>query len=103
VVIAQRDRGRRRTDRVNAGRVILSTGRLDPPAAVIAAVSELRWSIGRCFRFRTQVLGLKRLFSGKPEAVAIPGYGAGIACLRLAHAVGGRVPTDADRMPSFYL
>jgi IS4 transposase len=73
------------------------------PGELLADPSELRWSIERCLRFLKQVLGLKRLFSGKPEAVAIPGYGAGIACLRLAHAVGGRVPTDADRMPSFYL
>jgi hypothetical protein len=103
VVIAGRDRGRRRTDRTNADEVILYTSRLDPPAEVLAAVYELRWSIELFFRFLKQVLGLKRLFSDKPEAVAIQVYCAVIACLLLAHAVGGRVTADAYRMLSFYL
>ena len=48
-------------------------------------------------------LGLKRLFSDKPEAVAIQVYCAVIASLLLAQAVGGRVTMDAFRMLSFYL
>jgi hypothetical protein len=49
------------------------------------------------------VLGLKRLFSNKPEAVAIQVYCAVIAALLLARALGGRVTADAFRMLSFYL
>jgi hypothetical protein len=103
VVIAQRDRGRIRTDRVNADKVILYTSLLDPPAEVIAAVYELRWAIELFFRFLKQVLGLKRLFSDRDEAVAIQVYCAVIASLLLAQAVGGRVTMAAFRMMSFYL
>lgn len=103
VVIGKRDQGRRRTDRANADEVILYTSLLDPPSEVLAAVYELRWSIERFFRFLKPVLGLKRLFSDTPEAVAIQVYCAIIACLLLAQVVGGRVSTDAYRMLSFYL
>lgn len=103
IVIAKRDRGRRRSDRVNADEVILYTSLLDPPAEVIAASYELRWSIELFFRFLKQVLGLKRLFSDKPEAVAIQVYCAVIACLLLAQAVGGRVTMESFRVLSFYL
>jgi Transposase DDE domain len=103
IVIAQRDRGRPRSDRATSGAVILYTSLLDPPAEVIAAIYELRWSIELFFRFLKQVLGLKRLFSDKPEAVAIQVYCAVIACLLLAQAVGGRVTTAAFRVLSFYL
>ena len=103
IVIAKRDRGRRRSDRTDADEVILFTSLLDPPAEVIAALYELRWSIELFFRFLKQVLGLKRLFSDKPEAVAIQVYCAVIASLLLAQAVGGRVTMDAFRMLSFYL
>jgi len=70
---------------------------------VIAAVYELRWSSELFFRFLKQALGLKRLFSDKPEAVAIRVYCAVIACRLRAQAVGGRVTTDSYRMLSFYL
>jgi len=101
IVIAKRDRGRRRSDR--ADEVILFTSLLDPPTEVIAALYELRLSIELFFRFLKQVLGLKRLSSDKPEAVAIQVYCAVIASLLLAQAVGGRVTMDAFRMLSFYL
>jgi len=103
IVIAKRDRGRVRTDRSNADEVILFTSLLDPPAEAIAALYELRWSIELFFRFLKQVLGLKRLFSDKREAVAIQVYCAVIASLLMAQAVGGRVTMDAFRMLNFYL
>jgi len=103
IVIAKRDRGRVRTDRSNADQVILFTSLLDPPAEAIAALYELRWSIELFFRFLKQVLGLKRLFSDKREAVAIQVYCAVIASLLMAQAVGGRVTMDAFRMLCFYL
>jgi hypothetical protein len=103
VVIAGRDQGRPRGDRVETGEVVVYTSLLGPPAEVIAAVYQLRWSIELFFRFLKQVLGLKRLFSDKPEAVAIQVYCAVIACLLLARVVGGRVTADAFRMLSFYL
>ncbi|MBN9523755.1 transposase [bacterium] len=83
--------------------MILYTSLLDPPAEVLASVYELRWSIELLFRFLKQVLGLRRLFSDKPEAVAIQVYGAVIGCLLLAPAVGGRVTMEAFRVLSFYL
>ena len=70
---------------------------------MIAALCERRGSIELFFRFLKQVPGLKRLFSDKPEAVAIQVYCAVIASLLLAQAVGGRVTMDAFRMLSFYL
>jgi hypothetical protein len=103
VVIAKRDQGRPRSDRVETDAVVVYTSLLDPPAEVIAAIYALRWSIELFFRFLKQVLGLKRLFSEKPEAVAIQVYCAVIAALLLAQAVGGRVTADAFRMLSFYL
>ena len=48
------------------------------------------------------MLGLKRLLSDKPEAVAIQVYCAVIASLLMAQAVAGRVTMDAFRMLSFY-
>ena len=103
IVIAKRDRGRHRSDRTNADEVILFTSRLDPPAEAIAALYELRWSIELFFRFLKHVLGLKRLFSDKRDAVAIQVYCAVIASLLMAQAVGGRVTRDAFRMLSFYI
>lgn len=103
IVIAQRDRGRKRTDRTNSDEVILYTNLLGAPAEVIAAVYQLRWSIELFFRFLKQVLGCRRLFSDKAEAAAIQVYCALIACLLLAHATGGRVTMKAFRLISFYL
>jgi hypothetical protein len=103
VIIAKRDQGRVRSDRPNADQVILYTNMLDVPAWVIAAIYELRWSIELFFRFLKQVLGLRRLFSDKSEAVSIQVYCALIACLLLAQITGGRVTMDAFRLISFYL
>ena len=103
IVIAKRDQGRKRSDRVNADRVILLTNRMDVPAEVIAAIYELRWSIELFFRFLKQVLGCKRLFSGKSEAVEIQVYCALIACLLLAQATGGRVSMAEFRLITFYI
>ena len=55
------------------------------------------------FRFLKQMLGLRRLFSDKSEAVSIQVYCALIACLLLAQITGGRVTMDAFRLISFYL
>lgn len=103
IVIAKREQGRHRTDRTNADAVILYTNLLDAPAEVIAAIYELRWSIELFFRFLKQVLGCRRLFSDKAEAVAIQVYCALIACLLLARATGGRVTMKAFRLICFYL
>ena len=103
IVIAKRDQGRRRTDRPDSDEVILLTNRLDLPAEVIAAVYELRWSIELFFRFLKQVLGCKRLFSGKTEAVEIQVYCALIAGLLLAQATGARVTMPVLRLFMFYL
>jgi Transposase DDE domain len=103
IVIAKREQGRHRTDRTNAEQVILYTNLLDPPAEVVAAIYELRWSIELFFRFLKQVLGCRRLFSDKAEAAAIQVYCALIACLLLARATGGRVTMKAFRLICFYL
>jgi hypothetical protein len=103
VVVARRDQGRPRGDRTETGEVVIYTGLLDPPAEVIAAVYQLRWSVELFFRFLRQVLGLRRPFSDKPEAVAIQVYCAVIAALLRAQVVGGRVTADAFRMLSFDL
>jgi hypothetical protein len=103
IVIAKRDQGRIRSDRSNAEQVILYTNMLEVPASVIAAIYELRWSIELFFRFLKQMLGCRRLFSDKSEAVAIQVYCALIACLLLAQITGGRVTMDAFRLISLYL
>jgi hypothetical protein len=103
IVLAKRDQGRIRSDRPNTEQVILYTNMLNIPAHVIAAIYELRWSIELFFRFLKQVLGLRRLFSDKPEAASIQVYCALIACLLLAQVTGGRVTMDAFRLISFYL
>jgi len=103
IVIAGRDRGRVRTDRTNADVIVLVTNRVDIPAEVIAAIYALRWSIELFFRFLKQVLGCKRLLSGKPDAVAIQVYCALIACLLLAQVTGGRVTMDHFRLICLYL
>jgi IS4 transposase len=103
IIIAKRDQGRIRSDRPNAEQVILYTNMLTVPASVIAAIYQLRWSIELFFRFLKQMLGLRRLFSDKSEAVSIQVYCALIACLLLAQITGGRVTMDAFRLISFYL
>ena len=103
IIIAKREPGRVRPDRPKPDEVILYTNLLDVPAEVIAAIYHLRWSIELFFRFLKQVLGCKRLFSDKSEAVAIQVYCALIACLLLAHATGGRVTMTAFRLITFYL
>jgi Transposase DDE domain len=103
IIIAKRDQGRVRSDRPNAEQVILYTNMLIAPAWVIAAIYELRWTIELFFRFLKQMLGLRRLFSDKAEAVSIQVYCALIACLLLAQITGGRVTMDAFRLISFYL
>lgn len=103
IVIAHRDQGRVRADRMKSEDVILYTNMLDVPAEVIAAIYQLRWSIELFFRFLKQVLGCKRLFSDKSEAVAIQVYCALIACLLLAQATGGRVTMSAFRLICYYL
>lgn len=103
IVIAKRDQGRPRSDRPECDEVILFTNLLDVPAEVIAAIDELRWCIELFFRFLKQVLGCKRLFSGKSEAVAIQVYCALIACLLMARATGERVTMAAYRLFMFYV
>jgi hypothetical protein len=103
IIIAKREAGRPRSDRKKSDVIILYTNLLDVPAEVIAAIYELRWSIELFFRFLKQVLGCRRLFSNKPNAIAIQVYCALIASLLLAQATGGRVTMDAFRLICFYL
>jgi hypothetical protein len=103
IIIAKRDQGRIRSDRPNTDQVILYTNMIDVPASVIAAIYEMRWSIELFFRFLKQMLGLKRLFSDKSEAVTIQVYCALIACLLLAQKTGGRVTMKAFRLICFHL
>lgn len=91
VVVAGRERGRRRSDREPSESIVLWTNLVDVPAEVVAAVYEQRWTIELFFRFLKHVLGCRRLFSDKPEGVAIQVYVALIACLLLATATGGNV------------
>jgi hypothetical protein len=103
VVIAARGPGRRRTDQPETGTILLVTSLTDAPAAVIAAIYESRWSIELFFRFLKQVLGLKRLMSSHPNAIAIQTYVAVIACVLLAEAIGGRVTAADYRLFELYL
>ncbi len=103
IVIAIRDRGRRRADRSAPEEIIILTSLLNVPAEVIAAIYELRWTIELFFRFLKQVLGCHKLFSTKPNAIAIQMYCAMIACLLLARVTGGRVRRDVFRMLCLYM
>lgn len=103
IIIKKRDQGRQRTDRTSSEYVILLTNLLDVPAEVIAAIYELRWSIELFFRFLKHVLGCRRLFSDRPEGIAIQIYCALVACLLLAQATGGNVGKVSLELFAMYL
>ena len=103
IVIAIRERGRKRADRSAPEEIIILTSLLNVPAELIAAIYELRWTIELFFRFLKQVLRCHKLFSTKPNAITIQIYCALIACLLLARMTGGRVRMDVFRMICFYM
>lgn len=103
VVIEKRDRGRPRSDRPDSDRVVLYTSLMSPSAEAVAAMYEMRWSIELFFRFLKQMLGLRRLFSGKAEAAAIQVYCALIAGLLMSQLTGGRVTMAQFRLVQLYL
>jgi hypothetical protein len=103
IVLAGRDRGRVRADRPPTDELILLTNLVDVPAEVVAAVYEMRWSIELFFRFLKQMMGCRRLFSNKAEAVAIQVYCALIACLLLAQMLERPVTMTIYRLFGFYL
>jgi hypothetical protein len=97
--------GKRRTDSKSSpatkDKLVLLTSLIDVPAEVLGAVYRLRWMIETFFRFFKHVLGLRRLFSHKPQGVQIQIAVAIIAALLMALASGrsiGRTGTFALQM-----
>lgn len=91
VVIQRRGQGRRRTDKTNSETIVLLTNLLEPPAEIIAALYELRWSIELFFRFFKHVLGCRHLMSHKAEGIMIQVYCALIAALLMSLTLGGDI------------
>ena len=83
--------------------VVLMTNLRDVPAEVIAAVYRLRWRIEVFFRFFKHVLGVRHLFSSKPEGVLIQVYCALIAALLLAQICERNVSRGCMQMIELYL
>jgi len=104
VVIAGVPQGRRRSeaDRRN-DEVVLMTSLVDVPAEVIAAIYRLRWRIEVFFRFFKHVLGVRHLFSSKPEGVLIQVYCGLIAALLLAQVCRHNVGREGFQAIELYL
>lgn len=83
--------------------VVLMTNLTDVPAEVIAAIYRLRWRIEVFFRFFKHVLGVKHLFSSKPEGVLIQVYCALIAALLLAQICRHNIGRAGFQMIELYL
>jgi|CXWL01.1.fsa_nt_gi hypothetical protein len=103
VILQKRAQGRVRTDKTNSDKIVLLTNLLDPPAEVIAALYELRWSIELFFRFLKHVLGCRHLFSQKSEGVMIQVYCALIAALLMSLTLGHHVGRRGYELICLYL
>jgi hypothetical protein len=103
VILQKRAQGRVRTDKTNSDKIVLLTNLLDPPAEVIAALYELRWSIELFFRFLKHVLGCRHLLSHKPEGVMIQVYCALIATLLMSLTLGHNVGRRGYELICLYL
>lgn len=83
--------------------IVLMTNLLDVPVEVIGAVYRLRWRIEVFFRFFKHVLGVKHLFSTKPEGVQIQVSCALIAALLLAQVCQRPVGRGGFQILQLYL
>jgi len=85
------------------GYLRIITSNLEVPAAIIAALYELRWTIELYFRIIKQLMGCRHLLSTQPNGVTIQIYLAIIACIMIL-AITGKMPTKRTyEMICFYL
>lgn len=74
------------------GYLRIVTNNLQVPAAIIAALYQLRWTIELYFRILKQLLGCRHLLSNKPAGATIQMYLAIIACIMIL-SLTGKLPT----------
>jgi len=74
------------------GYLRIVTNNVQVPAAIIAALYQLRWTIELYFRILKQLLGCRHLLSHKPGGATIQMYLAIIACI-LILSLTGKMPT----------
>ena len=79
------------------------TNLLDPPAEVIAAIYQQRWTIELFFRFFKHILGCRHLLSQDRVGIQIQTYCAIIACLLISLTTNSKPTLRTYEMICLYL
>lgn len=95
--------GKGSTGPASDGVLRIATNLLDPPAEIIAAIYQHRWSIEVFFRFFKHALGCRHLIAQDQEGIEILAYCAIIACLLLSLATGRKPTKPTFEMLSWYM